>query len=190
MSVLRSVARFAPVLPVVIAAVGVGWWLLNDDGQPDPVEIAAAGPRFSTVAELAGASDLVVHARIVAVDGGRTITDPARPDAGIRTQLGHVEVLETLAGSVDGPLVVEQEAALLDGTPVVVNGVAPLVEGDTGVMFLVRGTTEEFPYTALLNEQAWVPVADDRLHPLDPADPLWNGWQGRPVEELSAALAP
>lgn len=190
MSAVRGAARFFPVLPVVIVVVAVAWWLLDDEAvaPTTPTEISADGPRFAMLGELARASDLAVHAEVVAVDDGRAITDPARLDAGIRTQLAQLDVAAALAGAVPDALVVEQEAALLDGTPITVNGVPPLVEGDAGLLFLVHGTTDEFPYTALVNEQAWVPVVEGRLRPFDPTDPVWSEWAGRPIDDLLRAL--
>lgn len=150
------------------------------------VPIEAVGPRFGSIAELVDASDLIVHGTVTEVDDGRTITDPADPAAGITTQLAHVQVDLVLVGQHDGPLIVEQEAALLDGTPVVVNGVAPLDVGDVGYLFLIAGDTDDFPYTALVDEQGWVPVIDGSLAPIDPT--VWGGLVGRPTRDLDAAV--
>jgi hypothetical protein len=179
--------------PVLAVALAVGVFVASlDRGDPttssEPVAITAAGPRFIALDQLLDASDLVVAASAVAIDDGRAISDPSDPDAGIRTQLVRLDVIEVLAGTHNGPLLVEQEAELLDGTPVVVNGAPPLEIGATGVFFLVRGTTDEFPYTALVNEQGWVPVLAERITPHLPADPLWRAWEGRPVSELRSAV--
>lgn len=182
----RSIVMFGPVLLVIIAAIGaVVWWPAGpDDPVAEPVSIVADGPRFATLEELVAASDLVVRATVTRVDEGRRITDPADPNSGIRTQLAAVTVDDVLVGTQDGTLLVEQEAALLDRTPVRVNGVDPLRVGDRGLMFLVRGTSDEFPYTALVNEQGWLPIVADRLAPLDPDDPVWTDVGGRSVEQL------
>lgn len=179
-----------PVVVVVAVAAAGAWWVLGDgaDDAAAPVAIDADGPRYSTLDDLAAASDVVVVGTVVRVDEGRAITDPADPGAGIRTQLATVEVRELLAGESSGPLIVEQEAALLDGTPIVVDGVVPLVVGDTGALFVVRGDSDEFPYTAFVNEQGWLPIVDDVLTPIDPTDPVWSPLAGRSGHDLAENL--
>ena len=174
------------IIVLAVGAMGASW-VLGDraDDSETPLAITADEPRYATVDDLAAASDLVVVGTVVRVDDGRAITDPVNPDAGIRTQLATIEVSDVLVGASSGPLVVEQETELLDGTPIVVNGVAPLTVGDTGVLFVVRGDSDEFPYTALVNEQAWVPIVDDRLAPIDPDDPVWSELAGQPPSALA-----
>jgi hypothetical protein len=178
-----------PVLLVVAAVVTATLWARRDgrDPQPETVAITAAGPHFDSAEALAAGSDVVVIATVTAVDAGRALTDPARPDAGIRTQLARLDVDRVVTGTVDGPLVVEQEATLLDGTPIAVNGLAPLVVGVSGVFFLVDGRSDEFPYRALVNEQGFVPVTNGRVAPVDDGDAIWKEWAGRPVDDLAAA---
>lgn len=185
-----SWATIAPVILVVgVAAAALWWWRGSTaDRPPEPVSIEATGAQFTTLDQMVAASDLVVRGQIVDVEDGRSITDPANPAVGIRTQLAAVEVVEVLAGGDPGPLVVEQEAALLDGTPVRINGVDPLAVGEFGYLFLVRGDSDEFPYTAIVNEQGWVPVVDGLLEPVDPVDAVWSGLAGRPVAEIDARL--
>ena len=174
---------------IIVLAVGIvgAWWVVGDrgDDRADPLAITADGPRYSTLDELTAASDVVVIGTVVRVDEGRVITDPANASAGIRTQLATVEVSDVLVGESVGPLVVEQESALLDGTPIVVNGVAPLVVGDAGALFVVRGDSDEFPYAAFVNEQAWLPIVDDELAPIDPTDPVWSPLAGQPASTLA-----
>ena len=172
---LRS--RWLEVLLVTVPLlVGLGWWVVSatrDEGQPEPLAVDAAGPHFATLDELVAASDLVVAGEVVSVGEGRTITDPSDPSAGIRTRLVTIAVTEPLVGDPPEPLVLEEEAALLDGTPIVVNGVAPSKVGDEGIYFLVGGTTTDAPYHALINEQGrylvqagtLVPAADDCAQP-------------------------
>ncbi len=179
-----------PIVVVVVAGLAALWWLRDDgiDDAPNPVSIEATGPTFTTIDELVAASDLIVEATVVDVDDGRTITDPTDPASGILTQLARVEVDSVLAGTQAGPLVVEQEASLLDGTPLVVNGVAPLVAGDTGLMFLIRGDGDEFPYTAFVNEQGWVPIVEQRIAPIDPRDAVWADFADRSSDDLIVLL--
>jgi hypothetical protein len=53
-------------------------------------------------------------------------------------------------------LVVEEPAALIDGTPVVVDGLEPLRVGDQAVWFLVAGDDVSLPYYAVVNSQGRV----------------------------------
>ena len=68
-------------------------------------------------------------------------------------RLASVRVDEVLAGDVASEILIEQEASLLDGTPIEVNGVAPLEAGQAGIYFLIAGDGEEFPYFACVNRQ-------------------------------------
>ncbi len=171
----RVVALLLPAVVVISCVAFAVWLLLPDDTRvPEPVDIRAAGVRFDDLDALVAGSDFVVEGVVVAVDDGRALTDPGDPDAGITTQLAQVEIRTAIVGDAPGPLVVEQEAALLDGTPIRVNGVSPLVVGDRGLMFLVRGDGGDFPYTAFVNEQGWVPIVDGRIAPVDTADPVWS----------------
>ncbi|WP_040491959.1 hypothetical protein [Ilumatobacter nonamiensis] len=184
----RAFTVVLPALIVVASVVFAVWLFLPDDAEPQ-VDVDAQGPRFELPEQLVEASDLIVVGVVARVDDGRVLTDPGDPEAGIRTQLATVEVDAPLVGDVDDPLVVEQEAELLDGTRVTVNGVAPLAPGDRGLMFLVSGDSDEFPYTAFVNEQAWVPITDDRLDPIDPEDPIWREFVGMRTNEFLAGPA-
>lgn len=186
-----SAAVIGPVLLVIGVAVVATWWILGTTDEPsrEPVAIEATGPRFSTVEELVAASQVVVRGTVTDVVEGRTITDPVDPTAGIRTQLAAVDVDVVFAGGDEGPLVVEQEAELLDGTPLRVNGVDPLRVGDTGYLFLVRGDSDDFPFAALVNEQGWVPIVDDLLAPIDVTDVAWSAYAGQPSGTLADTLA-
>lgn len=133
---------------------------------PVPVDVRAEGaPSATSVAELVTSSDVVVQGRVVAVERGRAIGTTSK---GIVTRLVQLRVDRVLAGDAgivgaDGSLIVEEEGWLPDGRPVRVNGVEPTREGDAGVWFLVKGRSEEFPYTAVVGEQG--------RYLLDPSDP-------------------
>lgn len=159
----RLLLASVPVVLIVGAAVFALWMLIGtgDDTVP-PVAITAAGPHFESVEQMADASDVVVRGEVVAVQQGRAITDPDRPDAGILTQLVEVRVDETLRGEGRGAVVVEQEVTLLDGTPIVVNGLEPVSIGLQAIWFLAEGDGDEFPYAALVNEQGLIPLEDDQ----------------------------
>jgi hypothetical protein len=140
-----------------------GWTLRTGTDEREPIDVSATGPRFATLEELAGAADAIVAGTVVAVDAGRTITDPSDPRAGITTRLIEVAVTATFAGPARDLIVIEEEAALLDGTSIVVNGLEPAPPGTSAVWFLVAGDGEQFPYAALVNEQARIPLTADRV---------------------------
>lgn len=186
----RRPSAFAvlPVAVVALAVAGFVVWSTRDDDVAAPTSVApvavtAAGPSFATVAELAAASDRIVVVAVEAVGAGRTIADPGDPDAGIVTQLVTARVERALDDGATGTLVIEQESTLLDGTPIVVNGLPPLTAGDQGVAFLVAGDSEEFPYHALVNEQAWLPFDGDVIRTTG-TDAVRSAWDGRTVDEL------
>ena len=155
-------------------------WRASDADEPappaaQPTEVSSDAPRFDTVEEMVAASDAVVLAEVVSEADGRTITDPADPDEGVRTRLLELEVVEVLSGAVPRPLVLEEEATLLDGTPVEVDGVAPAAPGDRGVFFLVAGGSETDPHHALVGPQGRFLVDGDDLV-ASTSSPLGDTW--------------
>jgi hypothetical protein len=153
----------APVVLLIVAAIAAAVIMLLDrDERPQPVALAAEGPTFESIDELFAAADLVVEGSIESIEPGRTISDPANPDAGLVTSLSQLDISAVFKGDDSEVAVIEQEATLLDGTPIVVNGLIPNETGDTGFWFLIRGTGDEFPYVALLNEQARLLVDDQQ----------------------------
>ncbi len=179
-----------PVLAVLAVVAGATAWWLRDDGAPEPVAVTATGPVAETLDELVAMSDVVVEAEVVSVTDGRAISDPSNPAAGIRTQLAELEVAVVHAGDLGAgdQLVVEQESALLDGTPLVVNGLRALAPGDSGVFFLVAGDGDQFPYHALIGDQGWIPLVADTVRVRTDDDPIGRVWNGRARSELAAAL--
>ena len=173
-SVRRRVLTALPIVLVaaIIAFVVVTIGTDEDAAAPtlDAIDLQAQGPVFASLDELIAASDVIVEGGIVAVDDGRAVTDPSDPAAGFTTALFQLDVIESFRGGDVDSLIVEQEAALLDGTPITVNGLAPNQVGDTGFWFLVRGDDETFPYVALVNEQGR--ILFDRLGEIDPATGL------------------
>lgn len=184
---MTRLAAWLPVaLVIAVAAGGFVWWITDDEeAVPDPVDLVAAEPDFASVEELADASDLVVFGEVVGESAGRTLTDPAQPDAGIVTGLAQLRVVEAV-GEVSVDVLVEQEIALLDGTPVTVNGVAPLSVGEEGVAFLVDGARSDQPFSALVSTQAWIPVVDGEMQPREGSP--FGVWAGRSPSDLIAAL--
>jgi hypothetical protein len=172
--------------------IGAGWLgvlvVSGGDSDPDPVAIEAAGPTFGSLAELVGASDLVVVAEVTGIAEGRTITDPSDPSAGIRTRLVTVDVVRAVVGSAPSVLVIEEEAELLDGTPILVNGVESSRRNDRGVYFLVAGGDPDAPYHALVNEQGRYLIDGSRLRPSGD-DPLSAQLAALGLDALLAAIA-
>ena len=113
----------------------------------------------------------MVVATVADITDGRQITAPADPDAAVVTRLLVLDVSAALAGSSSGDVLVEEPAALADGTPVVVDGVEPLAVGDEAIWFLVGGDAETMPYFAVVNRQGRYTVAGESLQPASD-DPL------------------
>jgi hypothetical protein len=172
-----SVHRIVPMVLVLAIAGFAGWSLVRADDDQAPVEVRADGPRFDELEEMGEASDLVVDATVVAIDDGRTITDPTDPTAGFTTWLIELEVNETLRGPSRDVVILEQEATLLDGAPIVVNGMKPAELGQRAVWFLVAGDGEQFPYFAVINEQGV--LTDGEIHP---------DWGPAGVDDIRLAL--
>jgi hypothetical protein len=141
------------LVPLAAAAAVAGTGLASGDAEREPVRLQSDAPTFATVDDLAAASDLVVVATVVDVSTGRTLTAVDDPEAGIRTRLYELTVTRTVRGDAPRPLVVEEPAELLDGTPVIVDGMEPLHEGDRAVWYLVAGDGSSHPYYAVVNSQ-------------------------------------
>ena len=180
----RRITAIALVVPIV-AAIGVAVATLTGDDEPAPTELTSDGPRFDSLEELVAASDVAVVGTVAGVADGRLLTAPDRPDAGLRTRLVELTVERTLAGEPPTPLVVEEPAELLDGTPVVVDGMAPLDVGDRAVWFLVAGGSDDQPYHAVVNGQGRYeivgatlrPAGEDRLSPASWPSSARRGWR-------------
>jgi hypothetical protein len=142
--------------PLAAAAAVAGTGLASGGGGREPVRLQSDAPTFATVDELVAASDLVVVATVTDVSVGRTMTAAGDPEAGIRTRLYELTVTRTLHGDAPRPLVVEEPAELLDRTPVIVDGMEPLHEGEQAVWYLVAGDGPSQPYYAVVNAQGRV----------------------------------
>ncbi len=158
-------------MPLIVGIVAVVAVAVGGDEEPAPIAIASSAVDFSTLDDLLAASDLVVVATVADIADGRQITAPADPDAAVVTRLLVLDVSDVVAGASDGDVIVEEPAALGDGTPVVVDGIEPLDVGDQAIWFLVAGDAETMPYFALVNRQARYTIAGDTLRP-SADDPL------------------
>ena len=175
-------ARLLPfLLPFLIAGVVV--YLRWPDPPSKPVDVAASGPQLTTVDELIAESKLIVIARVERVATGRVFTDPADPAAGIRTQLADLAVERVLKGELTDAVVLEEEAELLDGRPITVNGTAPSRSGERGVYFLIAGDDDEAPYHALIGPQGRYLIDGNALR-TTARDPLSTDLASRGLEAL------
>ncbi len=91
-------------------------------------------------------------------------------------------------GLLSGDVIVEEPAALADGTPVVVDGVQPLDVGDEAMWFLVAGDAETMPYFAVVNRQGRYTVAGETLRPASD-DPLSRRLAALGLDGLSDRVA-
>lgn len=205
----RSRWAWASLAVPLLVAIGLAAWTGRTDRDATepatpsvtsaapvaPVELQAdTGPRAATVDDLVRASDVVVEGTVVATQRGRAVGTARQ---GIVTRLVEVRVDRVLAGDVgvvgtDGSVIVEEEGWLADGRPVRVNGVEPSAVGDRGVYFLVRGTGEEFPYTAVVSDQGRYlldPADPTRVRPSGSADPLVRRIEAEGVSALVPEVA-
>lgn len=191
---MHRLARWVPLLIVAVVAVGVAVaYFAQDDATPEPVDVRSDATGFENVEDLAAAADLIVEGAVVAVEDGRVISGSTDSNTGIRTQLAQVEVqlIAETTGEVPPIVVVEQEAGLLDGTPITVDGVAPLEIGQHVILLLVSGDSEEFPYTTPLSSQAVFYIADDAGELVSAADPtgvIGALYHDLPADDLRFAL--
>jgi hypothetical protein len=139
--------------------------LARGGGTVRPVPVTSTAPRFDRLEELVAASDVIVMAEAVSARAGRLITDTDRPDAGVRTRLVELRPVRTLVGNPGASIVLEEPAALLDGSPLELDGVRPVEIGGRGIFFLVAGGSEAAPHHTLVGPQGRFLVDGDRLVP-------------------------
>lgn len=170
----------AGALLLVVVAVAVVTVTRVRDRQT--VEVAVTDPPAADLAGLLDRADLVVVGHVVEVTDGRVLSDPVDPSSAVRTQLAQLEVDEVTVGAAADRLVLEEVAALADGTPATVEGVRPSQVGDAGLYFLVRDTEEG--RVALVGPQG--------RYLLDPDDPdrLVPPLRDDPLATRLAALGP
>jgi hypothetical protein len=198
-STRRSRGWVAPVVALavagILAAVLVAGGGSDDVGgeadadatsttaTPTPVEIESDSPTYATLDELLAATDLVVRARVTSTERGRVFGEPGEETA-LESRLVALEVTEVLRGAEPpAEFLVEEEGWLLDGSPLIVDGLVPSAEGDDAIWLLVDPSTdtqEPTPFVTV-NAQGRYLVVDDTLIGADGTDPL--------VGEL-AALGP
>ena len=167
--------------------VGLVVYLRWPDPPAKPVDIAASGPQLTTVDALVAGSDLIVVARVERVATGRVFTDPVDPTAGIRTQLADLAVEHVLKGEPTSAVVLEEEAQLLDGRRITVNGTAPSSPGERGIYFLSASNDVEAPYHALIGPPGRYLIDGNTLR-TTARDPLSKDLASRGLDALLRAI--
>jgi hypothetical protein len=155
-------------VPIALALT-VTIFLMNNDNAKRSVDVQAVEPQYASLEELVKSSDLVVVARVTQVADGRTVAAGSGERSAIRTQLVTLQVGDVLDGKAEQSITLEQEHALGDGTPITVNGVAPLKPNDEALLFLVKSTDEAAPYFAVANAQGRYVVSGPQRNQLTPA---------------------
>lgn len=194
----RRALRTVAVVAVPLAAAVTAFLLavLRDPSptQPRPVAVEATSiHHFADLAAMTEASDLVVVGTVVATDRGRLVGDPA--GGGIVSRLVTVRVEQVLVDRSAigaGTVLVEEEGWLTDGTPLVVNGLAPSATGDRGLWFLEQVATGEAPTFVVINEQGRYLErggSEDTTVGADRRDPLIAELAGQPLVRLAAEVA-
>lgn len=160
-----------------IAVVG-GAAAVERPAAPVTVDTNVRPPTDLT--ELVDRADLVVVGRVARVEPGRVVSSGADPTAAVRTQVAELVVDEVTVGQAPARVVVEEVAALADGTPAAEGGVRPSRVGDAGLYLLVQGP------------DATAPVGPHGRFLLDPRDPgrLLNPLPGDLLADELTGLGP
>lgn len=188
------------VVAVVVAVLMVGG---SDSESPppattttvpglDPVEVSSDAPRFTSLAELIAASDLIVRGRVTDTEPGRTFGD-GTSSARITSRLVTLDVAEVLRGDVPdgdlGTLLLEEEGWTAEGAPLVVDGAAPSAEGDEGIWFLVDPGDATTDSLIVVNAQGRYLVDGARLSGAAGDDPLVAELSAGSSDELAAKIS-
>jgi len=185
---LRRLSRWAPAATIVLVAVVVGLvQLVGDDDRPEAMAVESSADLFDSLDDLVAASDFVLVATITDIADGRTITSSDNPAAGIHTRLVELDVYEVLHGDAPDRVVVEEADAFADGTPIAVDGMTELPNGDAAVWFLVAGGSDAMPYYATVNGQGRIRIVGDSLD-ASGDDPLSQEVASWSPQELAAAV--
>lgn len=180
-------ALWAPLaIPLVIAAIVT--WIRWPESPPEPVEVTSNSLTYTTLDDLVAASDLIVIGVVDNAAPGRAISDPTNHSAGIRTTLYTLRIDTTLAGASHNTVTVEHETALLDGTPITIDGVEPPQPGERALLFLVAGTTNDFPHHAIIGTQGRYPIKGSTITSLT-NDPLGHSLDRAEVANVGRRIA-
>lgn len=158
--------------------------------EPAPVRIESDSPAYATLDELLAATDLVVRARVTSTERGRVFGEPGEETA-LESRLVALEITETLRGAEPPPeILVEEEGWLLDGSPLIVDGLVPSATGDDAIWFLVDPSDDPEEPTPFVttNAQGRYLVVDGELIGADGTDPLVGELMALGPEGLEAAV--
>lgn len=177
------------------------------------VDVEASEPVFDNLQKLYENSDAVISGRVISQVPGRSITNPSDPTNGIRTAIFTVAVEEVFSlNSASGAATrnnessagqssdsnsesmveipkqvkIEVEIALLDGTQISLNGVAPPAVIERRLFFLITSDDPRFPHFAIVNSQGSYLLSGQELLDVDERSPLYGI---ESLDDLSAALA-
>jgi hypothetical protein len=182
-----------PAIAVIVAAA-VGMSAAQSGSaaatsEPDPVEVSSNPVLLTSLVELVEVADVVVRAEVAATERGRLFGQPG--GASIQSRLVTLEVREVVAGdaSVGEALLVEEEGWLDDGTPLVVDGVAPSAVGDDGVWFLQQVGDPDVPRWVTVSAQGRYLVDGDGLRGPAGDDPLVMDLASGALDALRAQIA-
>ncbi len=188
--------RFVVYAPLVIGLLAATL-LWRQQSTPETaakaVDIPGTQQSFDTLPELLDNTTIAVSGTVDRVEVGQTYTDPNKPDAGFISQFANVRVDATLYGPSSSDVIVEQEATLLDGTPITIDGTSPLVEGERVVLFLVQGTTSQNRHFGIVGTQGRYEVDVDsgssvlRVVGLSP-DSSTPSFDGLEIEEVKRRI--
>jgi hypothetical protein len=193
---------WAVAVALVVGAGAAGFAVAFDTHEPvdPPARVAVdsdARHRFSDLAQLVSASDLILAGRVVSSEAGRVFGNPgtAADSSAIRSHVLTLQVDGVLAGrgapaASSAVVLVEEEASLTDGSPIVVDGMRATRVGDRGLWFLVASNDPEFPGYTIVNSQGrYVETPTGRLVGGDPSDPLVRSLERMGGRGLAEAIA-
>jgi hypothetical protein len=179
--------RWQLVGPVAAAAVALAAGLVvagrDDAGSPapgdrspaaqaEPVAVSSDAPRLATLDELVAASDVVVQGRVAETRQGRSFGEPGGRTIVSRLVTLRVDAVLAGAAPAAGAVLVEEEGWLDDGSPLVVDGLRPTEEGDSGIWFLAAGGDPDVPAYVVVGPQGRYLAEGERLAGAAGGDPL------------------
>ena len=147
------------------------------DTTPAAVAVEATSSyAFTTVDQMIDNSDLIVRGRVVATERGPLVGEA---DASVVARVVTLQVEDVLGGRLAastttdrGTILVEEEGWLPDGSPLIVNGVAPSQVGDDGIWFLQVSPDPDLPSFLVINSQGRYLVDGNGLRGGDQRDAL------------------
>jgi hypothetical protein len=142
------------------------------EAQPEPVAVSSDAPRVATLDELVAASDVVVQGRVAETRRGRAFGEPGGRTIVSRLVTLRVETVLAGAPPTTGAVLVEEEGWLDDGSPLVIDGLRPTEEGDSGVWFLAAGGDPDVPAYVVVGSQGRYLAEGGRLAGATGGDPL------------------